>query len=58
MAHCGVPICHFAMQGAREQGDSSAFAFECLLGDLALRLPYRLHQIVAQFGWAQPLEGT
>jgi len=46
------------MQGAREQGDSYAFAFECLLGDLALRLPYRLHQIVAQFGWAQPLEGT
>ena len=26
-------------QGAREQGDSYAFAFECLLGDLALRLP-------------------
>eukprot|EP00435_Cladocopium_sp_Y103_P036327 s1843_g9.t1 len=26
--------------------DSYAFAFECLLGDLALRLPYRLHQIV------------
>ena len=46
------------MQGAREQGDSYAFAFECLLGDLALRLPYRLHQIVSQFGWAQPLEGT
>ncbi|CAJ1359254.1 unnamed protein product [Effrenium voratum] len=46
------------MQGAREQRDSYAFAFECLLGDLALRLPYRLHQIVSQFGWAQPLEGT
>lgn len=46
------------MQGAREQGDSYAFSFECLLGDLALRLPYRLHQIVSQFGWAQPLEGT
>ncbi|CAE7448248.1 unnamed protein product [Symbiodinium microadriaticum] len=46
------------MQGARERGDSYAFAFECLLGHLALNLPYRLHQIVSEFGWARPLEGT
>jgi len=46
------------MQGARERGDSYAFAFECLLGHLALKLPYRLHQIVSEFGWARPLEGT
>jgi 23S rRNA maturation mini-RNase III len=43
------------MQGARDQTDTYSFAFECLLGHLALNKPYRLHQIVSEFGWAVPL---
>lgn len=43
---------------ARDAGDSYAFAFECLLGHLALTAPYRLHQIVAGFGFTKPLKGT
>lgn len=43
---------------ARDAGDSYAFAFECLLGHLALTSPYRLHQIIAGFGFAKPLPGT
>lgn len=43
------------MRGARDTQDSYGFAFECLLGYLALTKPYRLHQIVAEFGWAMPL---
>lgn len=39
------------MQGARDQTDTYSFAFECLLGHLALNKPYRLHQIVSEFGW-------
>jgi len=46
------------MRSARDQNDTYAFAFECLLGHLALTKPYRLHQIVADFGWAVPLPGT
>jgi len=46
------------MKAARDQHDTYAFAFECLLGHLALNKPYRLHQIVANFGWAVPLPGT
>merc|ERR1719382_622737 len=43
------------MKAARDRKDSYAFAFECLLGHLALTKPYRLHQIIANFGWALPL---
>lgn len=46
------------MKAARDQRDSYAFAFECLLGHLALNKPYRLHQVIANFGWAVPLPGT
>jgi len=46
------------MKSARDQKDTYAFAFECLLGHLALNKPYRLHQVIANFGWAQPLPGT
>jgi len=46
------------MKGARDQSDSYAFAFECLLGHLALKTPYRLHQVVSSFGFAKPLKGT
>jgi len=46
------------MRAARDQRDTYAFAFECLLGHLALNKPYRLHQILANFGWAVPLAGT
>lgn len=46
------------MQAARDQKDSYGFAFECLLGHLALKLPYRLHQVISNFGWAEPLPGT
>jgi len=46
------------MKAARDQNDSYAFAFECLLGYLALNKPYRLHQVIANFGWAVPLPGT
>lgn len=46
------------MRAARDQQDTFAFAFECLLGHLALNTPYRLHQIIANFGWAVPLPGT
>jgi len=46
------------MKAARDQNDTYAFAFECLLGHLALNKPYRMHQVVANFGWAVPLPGT
>eukprot|EP00930_Biecheleria_cincta_P024226 TRINITY_DN17361_c0_g1_i1.p1 TRINITY_DN17361_c0_g1~~TRINITY_DN17361_c0_g1_i1.p1 ORF type:complete len:423 (+),score=67.27 TRINITY_DN17361_c0_g1_i1:52-1320(+) len=46
------------VKNARDAGDSYAFAFECLLGHLALTAPYRLHQIIAGFGFARPLPGT
>jgi len=46
------------MKAAHDQRDTYAFAFECLLGHLSLTSPYRLHQIVANFGWANPLPGT
>lgn len=46
------------VKSARDAGDSYAFAFECLLGHLALTAPYRLHQIIAGFGFAKPLPGT
>jgi len=46
------------MKGARDRNDTFAFAFECLLGYLAMTKPYRLHQIVANFGWAKELPGT
>jgi len=46
------------MKAAREQEDTYGFAFQCLLGHLALNAPYRLHQILANFGWAIPLPGT
>lgn len=45
------------LQGARDTQDTYSFAFECLLGHLALTAPYRLHQIVSDFGWADPLPG-
>lgn len=43
------------MRSARDSKDSFAFAFECLLGYLVLTAPYRLHQIIADFGWARQL---
>lgn len=46
------------MKGARDQKDSYAFAFECLLGYLALNIPYRLHQIISSFGFTSKLPGT
>lgn len=46
------------MEAARDQEDSFGFAFKCLLGYHAIYTPYRLHQIVASFGWAVPLNGT
>lgn len=46
------------MKASRDQEDTYAFAFECLLGHLALNFPYRLHQVIANFGWAVPLPGT
>lgn len=46
------------MKAARNKEDTYAFAFQCLLGYLALTAPYRLHQIVSGFGWAAPLAGT
>lgn len=46
------------MRGAKDANDSYAFAFECLLGHLALNAPYRLHQVLANFGWARSLPGT
>jgi len=46
------------MRGAKDANDSYAFAFECLLGHLALNSPYRLHQILGNFGWAKTLPGT
>jgi len=46
------------MRAARDQQDTYAFAFLCLIGHLVLNKPYRLHQIVADFGWAQPVPGT
>mmetsp|Transcript_62329 Transcript_62329/g.140449 ORF Transcript_62329/g.140449 Transcript_62329/m.140449 type:complete len:405 (+) Transcript_62329:87-1301(+) len=46
------------MKAARDMRDTYAFAFECLLGHLALNKPYRLHQVIANFGWAAPLPGT
>jgi 23S rRNA maturation mini-RNase III len=46
------------MRGARDRNDSYAFAFECLLGHLAITSPYRLHQIISNFGWAPMLPGT
>mmetsp|Transcript_54396 Transcript_54396/g.100494 ORF Transcript_54396/g.100494 Transcript_54396/m.100494 type:complete len:427 (-) Transcript_54396:69-1349(-) len=46
------------MKAARERKDTYGFAFQCLLGHHALNTPYRLHQILSNFGWAVPLEGT
>lgn len=46
------------MKAARDQNDSYAFAFECLLGYLALTTPYRLHQIISTFGFTSKLPGT
>lgn len=46
------------MKGARDRQDTYAFAFECLLGHLAMNFPYRLHQVLSSFGWADPLPGT
>jgi len=43
------------MKAARDEQDTYAFAFKCLLGQLALTAPYRLHQIISGFGWARPL---
>lgn len=46
------------MKQAMSTGESYGFAFECLLGYLSIEQPYRLHQVVASFGWAVKLEGT
>jgi 23S rRNA maturation mini-RNase III len=46
------------MRGAKDANDSYAFAFECLLGYLAINAPYRLHQVLSNFGWAKSLPGT
>merc|ERR1712151_622294 len=43
------------MQSAKISDDTYGFAFECLCGHLALTKPYRLHQIIANFGWTTPL---
>jgi len=46
------------MQAAKDRRSTFGFSLQCLLGHLALNQPYRLHQVIANFGWAVPLPGT
>jgi len=47
-----------AAMDPEEKHASYGFALQCLFGHLALHQPYRLHQIMSNFGWAIPLRGT
>lgn len=46
------------MKAAQGDDEFFGFAFQCLLGHLTLTQPFRLHQIIAGFGWAKMLPGT